>query len=272
MTAQSEPSRDPATRAFSIALVAFRVKAGMSKKELAEKLGYTPAYISQVEATKNMPSVKFAEDLNTLFGTEAFVDLWQNIMDARTNSLLPPGFAEYVEHEARASLIYAFEFSVIKGIFQTHDYAREILRWGRAADEAEQLVCRRMERKDVISRESPPQIVAVFDEVVIRRVFGSGEIMKTQIDHLIEIAEMPNVLLQFVSADKGAYPGINGSFTLMEFDTGPAMVYVEGHAGGTLTEHAVTVREHRLSFNLIRAAAMSADESLLLLREVRERL
>ncbi|MEO3785266.1 helix-turn-helix transcriptional regulator [Actinocorallia sp. B10E7] len=272
MTAQSESSREPAIRAFAIALGAFRDKAGMSKKELAEKLGYTPAYVSQIEAAKNVPSAKFAEDLNTLFGTEAFAGLWQNIVDARSSALLPPGFADYVEREACASLIYTFEFSVIKGIFQTHDYAREVLQSGRTMEETEQLVSKRMERKSVISREGAPQIVAVFDEVAIRRVIGSREIMKAQVGHLIEVAEMPNVLLQVVDADQGAYPGINGSFTIMEFDEASAVVYVEGHAGGTLTDNSVAVREHRLSFNLIRAAAMPADESLKLLRTVWESL
>jgi transcriptional regulator with XRE-family HTH domain len=266
VTAQSEPSKEPAIRAFAITLGAFRGKAGLGKKELAEKLGYTPAYVSQVEAAKNTPSMKFAEDLDTLFGTGAFTELQQNMMDARTRVLLPPGFTDYVEREAGASLIYAFEFSVIKGIFQTPDYAREVLRLGRTEDEAERLVCKRMERKGLLTKEPLPQIVAVFDEVAVRRVIGSRAIMKDQIQHLIDIAEMPNVLLQVVAAGKGAYPGVNGSFTLMEFDDAPPTVYVEGHAGGTLTEHPVTVREHRLSFNLIRAAAMSADESLKLLR------
>lgn len=272
MTAQSEPSRDPAIRAFAIALGAFRVKAGLGKKELADKLGYTPAYVSQVEAAKNTPSVKFAEDLDTLFGTEAFTDLQQNIMDARANGLLPPGFADYVEHESRASLMYVFEFGVIKGIFQTYDYAYEVLKSGRRAEEVEQLASGRMERKKIFERDDPPQIVAVFDEGVIRRTVGGRELMREQIAHLIEMSGMPNVTMHIVPPGKGAYPGVMGAFTILRFDDGPDMVYTEGYLGGSITGNATNVRGHTVHFDLIRGAAMSADESLEFLHMAREDL
>ncbi|GAA2719273.1 helix-turn-helix transcriptional regulator [Actinocorallia aurantiaca] len=262
MTAQSEPSKDPAIRAFAITLGAFRVKAGLGKKELAEKLGYTPAYTSQVEAAKNVPSPRFAEDLNTLFGTEAFTELQQNIMDARTNGLLPPGFIDYVDQESRASLMYIFEFGVIKGIFQTYDYACEVLRSGRAAEEVEQLASKRMERQKILARDEPPQIVAVFDEGVIRRTVGGREIMRDQIARLVEISKMPNVTMHIVPPGKGAYPGVMGAFTILRFDDGPDMVYTEGYLGGSITGNAANVRGHTVHFDLIRGVAMSADDSL----------
>lgn len=272
MTAQSESSRDPAMRAFAITLNAFRIKEGLSKKDLAEKLGYTPSYISQVEASKNAPSVKFSEDLNTLFGTEAFTEHWQNILDARTSGILPPGFTDYVEHESLASFMYVFEFGAIKGIFQTYEYAYEILKSGRSTDEAKQLASKRMDRQEILVRDDPPRIVSVFDESVIRRMVGNEEIMRGQIDRLIEIAEMPNITLQIAPLSKGSYPGIMGAFTILRFDDRPDMVYTEGHVGGSLTEQAASVRGHTMRFDLIRGVAMAVDESLEFLRAVQESL
>ncbi|GAA3213651.1 helix-turn-helix transcriptional regulator [Actinocorallia longicatena] len=272
MIAQSEPLQDPAVKAFAITLRAFREKGGLGKKELAELLGYTPGYLSQVESAKNTPSVKFAEDLNTFFGTDAFTDLQQNMSESKGRPILPRGFEEYVEREAQASILYVFEMNVVKGIFQTPEYAREILWEGRTAEELDQVVATRLDRQGLLTRDAPPQIVAIFDEGAVRRMIGGGEVMKAQIARLIEIARMPSVQLHIVPASKGAYPGVQGSFTILEFIDAPRAVYTEGHAGGTLTEHPLVVHEHALDFNAIRGAAKSADDSLELLHSVLEGL
>ncbi|WP_157963545.1 helix-turn-helix domain-containing protein [Actinocorallia populi] len=272
MTAQPEPSRDPAIKGFAIALGAFRVKAGMGKKELAEKLGYTPAYVSQVEAAKNVPSMKFAEDLNTLFDTEAFTELRQNITDSKGNSIFPPGFTDLLEREAVASTIYIFSAMVVHGLFQTPEYAYEILKSGRASDEIEQLVAKRLSRQSLLVRESPPQIVAVFDEGCIRRAIGGTAVMKSQVEHLIELAARPNIMLQVVPSSAGSYLGVMGAFIMMEFDEAPGVVYTEDYVGVNLANHPAVVREYKISLNLIRASALSVDDSMKLLRAVREDL
>lgn len=271
MPARREPMQSPALRAFAIALTGKR--GTTSKNRFAEELGYTPQYIGQVEACKNYPSRKFAEDIDTYFGSGSlFTDLWELVDEHREDVRLPPGFVDFVEREAEAAIIYTFVAMVLHGLFQTPEYACEVLRAGRTAEDAEQLVAKRMDRQRLLTRAEPPQIVAVFDEGAIRRVIGNREIMKAQIVRLIEIAEMPNVTLHIVAASKGAYPGVMGAFTILRFDDTPDVVYTEGHVGGTLTEHAATVREHTVRFDLIRGAAMSADASLELLRTVLESL
>ena len=82
MVAQREPYEFPAIRAFATELAAWR--GTMSKVELAETLGYTPQLIGQLEAGKNIPSKKFAEDTDTLFKTNGlFVRLWKLVTDTR---------------------------------------------------------------------------------------------------------------------------------------------------------------------------------------------
>jgi DNA-binding XRE family transcriptional regulator len=94
MVAQREPYEFPAIRAFATELAAWR--GTMSKVELAETLGYTPQLIGQLEAGKNIPSKKFAEDTDTLFKTNGlFVRLWKLVTDTRHLSLLPPGFPRF---------------------------------------------------------------------------------------------------------------------------------------------------------------------------------
>jgi DNA-binding XRE family transcriptional regulator len=273
MVAQRDPYEFPAIRAFAAELEAWRGDAGLSKAELAETLGYTPQLIGQLEAGKNIPSKKFAEDADTYFKTNGlFVRLWKLINETRHTAALPPGFPDFVAREAEASMMYVFEPSVIKGIFQTREYAYEVMKAGRTPEEIEQLVTRRMDRQEILSRPRPPRIVAVFDEVAIRRTIGGREVMRGQISRLIEVAEQPKVTMQIVPSSRGAYAGLPGAFTILGFDDGPDTVYTEGHVGGQVIADGATVREYTLRYDLIRGAAMSADESLKLLREVLESL
>jgi Domain of unknown function (DUF5753) len=271
MVAQRDPYEFPAIRAFATELEAWR--GSMAKTELAEVLGYTPQLLGQLEAAKNIPSKRFAEDLDTYFKTNGlFSRLCKLINETRHFAILPPGFPEFVAREAQATRMYVFEPSMIKGLFQTREYAYEVMKAGRGPEEIEQLIIKRLERQEVLSRPTPPSVVAVFDEMAIRRMVGGHEVMRGQIAHLIEIAEQPNVTLQIVPISTGSYAGLMGAFDMLGFDDSPDIVYIDGHIGGQLISDAATVREYRLRCDLIRGSAMSTDESLKLLQTILESL
>ncbi|WP_131743051.1 helix-turn-helix domain-containing protein [Actinomadura roseirufa] len=273
MPARRDPYQAPAVRAYAATLKAMRKTAKLSQHGLAEVLGYTSQFVSQVEGCKNLPSRKFSEDLDTYFqADELFVGLWEVIDDTLDTTALPPGFNDFTEREAEASALYIFAAMVIHGLHQTPEYAYEVLKAGRTGEEVQNLVSKRMDRQQLLTRDDPPQIVAVFDEGVIRRVVGTREIIKDQLARLIEIAEMPNVTFHLVSSEKGSYAGLPGAFTILRFNDAPDMVYTEGHIGGNLTDHVATVWGHTVRFDLIRGAAMPADESLELLRSTWENL
>jgi hypothetical protein len=273
MPAQRDPYELPAIRAFAAELTAWRVEAGLSKIQLAEALGYTPQLIGQFETCKNIPSKKFAEDTDTFFKTNGvFVRLWKLIDETRHLAMLPPGFPDFVDREAEAARMYVFEFGVINGLFQTHDYAYEVMKAGRAPEDVEQLVTARLDRQKTLDRHEPSRVVAVFDEMAIRRMIGGRDVMREQIEHLIELAQRPNITIQIVPADTGAYAGFMGAFTILSFDDDLDLVYTEGHIGGQLTADRATVGQYAIRYDLIRGAAMSADESLNLLRAILENL
>ncbi|MEU8801415.1 helix-turn-helix transcriptional regulator [Spirillospora sp. NPDC048819] len=271
MGAQKDPHDAPAIRAFATEVTAWREQAGLRKVELAEVLGYTPQWISQIESAKAVPSEKFAEDLDTFFKTNGlFHRLWKLITETRRYAALPPGFPEYVKHESIASTMYIFNPLVIHGLFQSPEYAREVLKSGRGEEETDALVTDRMQRQQILTRLHPPRIVAIFEEWAIRRVLGNSEVMRSQYRRLIEEAERYNISIQIVPITAGAYGGLLGAFTILEFHTRATLVYTEGYTGGHLTDHEASVQEYRLSYDLIRSAAMSADDSLKLLKDAVE--
>lgn len=252
-------------------LRAYREAAGLSRPDLAEKLGCTPQWVGQIELSTSAPSEAFAQDLDTFFATNgAFHRLWEWTKRTSRIQMLPPGFPDFLQREAEASIIYIFEAMIIPGLFQTRDYAHEVLRAGRRPDDVEQLVELRLSRQEILDDEDPPCVVAVLDEGSVLRTVGGPEVMRDQIRHLAELAGRPNITIQIVPISKGAYAGVMGAFMLLSFDDAADSAYIEGHTGGQLIDHIPTVRGHALRFESIRGTAMSADHSLALLNEILE--
>jgi transcriptional regulator with XRE-family HTH domain len=248
-----------------------REAAGLSRPALAQALGCTPQWIEKLETAQRAPSEAASEDLDTYFKTpETFHRMWVEIRRAGKHAELPPGFSGFVELEAKASMMCVFENMVVTGLLQTPQYARELLKAGRKSEVVEGLVATRMERQEILVREDPPVIVFVLDEGVLYRPIGGEDTRKDQIGHLIDRAEDPNITIQIVTSRTGAYVGVMGAFTLLSFDDGPDLVYVEGHAEGQVIDQPDKVQAHVLGFSLIRGAAMSADDSLKLLRTIWE--
>jgi hypothetical protein len=245
----------------------------LSRPQLAEKLGYSPQRIGQVELGSSPPSEDFAKDCDVFFKTDgSFHRIWKWIQDFGRLAVLPPGFPDFIARERETTGMHIFENMVITGLFQTPEYAYEVLKVGRSHEEAEQLVATRMERQAILKRKSPPYIVAIFDEYAIRRPLGGREVMKGQIEHLINLAQLHNVTVQIVPSSRGGYAGLPGAFMTLDFESEPDVVHVEGYLGAQLIDHVDAVRHYRVQFDLIRGAAMCADESLDLLRTILETL
>ncbi|GGT80973.1 helix-turn-helix domain-containing protein [Actinomadura citrea] len=267
-------TRDPLIRAYAALLRSYRESTSLSRAKLAEALGCSPGWIEKLETCEKPPSEATSDDLDTFFKlqTRTFHTLWAEIKKEGKQPASPPGFHEYVLRERRVSTLNIFAAMVLHGLFQTPAYAREALATSRAPEEIEEQVAARMARQEIFQGQKLAQIVIVIDEGVLRRPTGGIAVMKEQILHLTTMASDPRIALQIVPLSKGAYAGTMGAFTMLGFDDAPEVVYVEGHTGEQFFHDPREVRAHTLRFNLIRAAALSADQSLELLHAIVEDL
>lgn len=258
---------------FGSELRAHREMAGLGCPQFAAKLGYSPQRIGQIERADGAPSENFAKDCDTFFETKGtFHRIWEWIQRVGQLELLPPGFVEFLQREVVARVIHKFEAMAVTGLFQTREYAYEQLKAGRTAEEVEELVATRLARQAILEGEDPCHVVVVFDEYALRRPVGGPEVMRGQIQHLIDLADRRNVTLQIVPSVTGSYAGLPGAFTLLRFEDDPDVAYVEGHMSGQLIERGGTVRAYALVFDLIRGVALSTGESLKLLHTILEDL
>src|SRR5262249_149030 len=155
-------------------------------------------------------------DTDTFFKTNGlFVRLWKLVNDTRHLAALPPGFSDFVEREAQADAIRVFGLLLVTGLLQTEEYAREILLTVHQRDAVDRFIASRMERQTILARDKPPRLWATFDERALRCMVGGPDIMRCQLQHLLEASERPNIMIEVVPISAGAYAGLEGSFTLL---------------------------------------------------------
>jgi DNA-binding XRE family transcriptional regulator len=152
---------------------------------------------------------------------------WQSYGD-----VLPQWFRAYMDLESAAILIRTYEGQFVPGLLQTDDYMRAVMHGARVDESAEDVGRRvrlRMARQTLLTREHPPRLWAVVDEAALRRPVGSPEIMRGQLERLIDAAKLPNVTLQVLPFDSGAHPAMASSFSVLRFAERelPDVVYLE---------------------------------------------
>jgi len=158
---------------------------------------------------------------------------------------IPSWFELYVGLEAAASHLREYEESLIPGLLQTKEYALAIFQLDRPTmieEERERLVAVRLQRQSLLTRRlpKPPRVEVILSEAVLRRTVGGPEVMANQLDHLLRVAELPNVSLRVLPLAAGPHPGaIAGSFVILDFPPGnggrslpePSVVYSESLTG-----------------------------------------
>jgi transcriptional regulator with XRE-family HTH domain len=150
----------------------------------------------------------------------------------RYGDVLPRWFRTYVDLESAAVLIRTYEGQFIPGLLQTDDYMRAVVQGAHLDESSEELGRRvrlRMARQQLLTRELPPRLWAVIDEAALRRPVGGREVMRDQLERLIEATKLPNVTLQILPFEVGAHSAMPSAFSVLRFpdDELPDVVYLE---------------------------------------------
>ncbi|MDF5754478.1 helix-turn-helix transcriptional regulator [Spongiactinospora sp. TRM90649] len=200
------------------------------------------AKISRLELGRVSFKERDVADLLTLYGVtdpaerEPLLNLarqanspgwWHKYTD-----LLPHWFEVYVGLEEAACTIRSYEIQFVPGLLQTRDYARSVILLANSTAPMEELDRRidlRMRRQERLTGPDAPVLWAVMDEAALRRPLGGREIMRAQIEHLLQVIELPNVTLQIVPFARGGHAAAGGPFTIMRFRERelPDVVYME---------------------------------------------
>ena len=179
-------------------------------------------------------------DLLTLYGvTDEEEREALRALAARANSpgwwhdysdVLPNWFEAYVGLEEAASQIRSFEVHFVPGLLQTEDYARGVAMLAYSSPrEINRRVSLRMARQAMLEKDDAPNLWVLLDEAVLRRPIGGVNAMRSQLKHLIEMSQRPDITIQVIPFSAGGHPVTWGPFSVLrfaEYDL-PDVVYLE---------------------------------------------
>ncbi|MCK1795941.1 helix-turn-helix transcriptional regulator [Streptomyces sp. XM4193] len=240
---------------------------GATQAALAEATTYKAPYVSKVENGQQLPSDLFAQNCDVFFNTPGYFARLRRRVSQHGH---PEWFVPYLKLEERAREILDFSSFLVLGMLQTPDYAQALFRASNPRDTSEQTRTRvksRLERRAVIEQSDPPLLWVVLDESCLRRMVGSPEVMRDQIEHLLMRAGGPHVTLQVLPFRTGAPPA-SESFTLLRFDEDAPALYTEAQNMGRLIDAPSRVRAATEQFERLRADALSPQDSVTMLRSV----
>ncbi|MGW6195968.1 helix-turn-helix domain-containing protein [Kribbella sp. NPDC055110] len=261
-----------------------REAAGLTRTNAAWEVRGSESKISRLELGRVGFKLRDVEDLLTLYKLddpderERLLSMARNANDPgwwqRYDDLTPQWFHSYLGLEMAADLIRTFELQFVPGLLQTRDYARSVVQLGRqdqplSRAEQERLVSLRMSRQEVLTRQRPARLWAVIDEAVLRRPIGSREILKAQLEFLIESARRHNVTLQIIPFEKGGYTATGGAFTLLRFNDAdlPDIVYIEHLTSAVYLDKREELDTYVVTMDAVSITAAQPRETESILRQ-----
>ena len=270
-------------------LQALREKAGMSYEQAAEVIYSSPWTIRRMERAEGGLKPLAVKGLLLAYGVtdvreiDAFLDLaraaskpgwWHSY-----NDVLPGWFRTFVGLEEAASLIRGYEPHWIPGLLQTEDYARASVRVGfpdATSEEAERRVALRLGRQHILTQPQPPRLWVVLDETALRRPAATTgtDIMRAQLDRLIEATQQPNITLQVLPFSAGLHPAMHGLFYVLRFPEQemPDIVYGESMTSAYYLDKPEDAREYIHALDRICAQAATADDTVNILQHIRKEI
>ncbi|MFE2043841.1 helix-turn-helix domain-containing protein [Streptomyces sp. NPDC059477] len=249
-----------------------RVRAGLTFEQAGMAIGVSHSTIRRMEAAKVARlRLADAEKLLQVYGVtdQQEIDTFlKSVREANKRGwwhtyrdVMPDWFAAYLSLEQAALQIRAYEPQFVHGLLQTESYARALLGAGNphaAAEATERRVALRMRRQELLLRPVPPRLWVVMDETVLRWPVGGAEVMRAQIDHLIEMNRLPHVTVQIMRFAQGPHPAMRaGAYHIFRFRARelPDIVYLNGLVGAVYLDKRDDVVVYREALDRLGAQA-----------------
>ena len=265
-----------------------RGTAGLSGKEAAARLGWSPSKVSRIEIGRIGVNGDDLERLLALYGVaESRVERirrfaasvrskgwWDAYADA-----LSPEYANLIKLETGSRALQCYSAVVPHALLQTPDYARHVIRstlQGPSQAEIDRRLDIHRRRQALVRQPNPPlRLTAIIDEAVFRRrITGQdGRVdaatTRAQFESLVDAANLPNVSVQVLTFKAGLPPVTAGSFSILESPAteGPDVVYLENKTRIFFVDSESEVYWYTQDFDMLSTMALSPGESLDYIRQ-----
>lgn len=227
----TEPDKNPVVqqRRLRAELRKRRDLAGLTQAQVAEDMDWSVSKVIRVETGAVGLSITDLRGLLQLYGVidKAAVDDFVRVGKTSRTRAWWDGYREYLGEvttkfiglEQSASLVRQYQEDVVPGLVQRPAYAEEVLGvFAGRPEDVEKCAEARVKRQGILDPALSVKFEFVIDETAFRRVVGSVEVMREQLEFLKDLNRQSNVNIQVLPFAKGMHLGMKyGSYTVLEF-------------------------------------------------------
>lgn len=270
----SEKRPDPNALRFLIGreLKDARERARVSQKAAGEQLDCTQTKINYLESGKSQQQPAEVSALMTFYGADPVHveristlagQADQNTWWADFGEVFPNWFRIFVGLEGLADSQFSFTSMHLPGQLQTAEYAAALLHGHLRVPPAEapQVVRARMARQRLIG-ENPLRLRAVIEEYVLDRAPGGPDVMRTQLEHLLSLMQLPNVELHVMPVSVAVHDGVDGDFIVLNFDAARSIGYIEYATGALYVQDQDQVELYKMATDRLCRRALSESDTV----------
>ncbi|HZB29634.1 MAG TPA: helix-turn-helix transcriptional regulator [Streptosporangiaceae bacterium] len=260
-----------------------REAQGISAGAAGEAIRASESKINRLELGRVGVKLRDVADLCTLYGVVDHAERTTLLELARQTNLpawwqryrdvVPTWFETYLGLEQDADVIRGYEVQFVPGLLQTAAYARAVIELSHGSDGEEKIERRltvRMRRQQILHRPGPPRVWMVIDEAALRRPIGGRATMFAQLEHLIDICELPHVTIQVLPFRVGGHAAGGGPISVLRLPAPelPDVVYLEQLATAVYPDKPSELEYYRHIMNRLAVQAEPASAAPEVLRQI----
>ncbi|MFC9973141.1 Scr1 family TA system antitoxin-like transcriptional regulator [Spirillospora sp. NPDC127200] len=234
-----------------------RTQRSLSLAQVALIAKVSRGSVCNWEAGRQRPQDKHLKLLDDSWNTGGH---FQRLMFYARTGHDPDWFRQYLQYEEAAEIIRLYNGKIVPVLAQTETYARALLWSAGRTREAEAESRARMKRQEILACAEPPHVLIIVDQEALECPVGGCEVMRGQLQRLLEIVESPRLSVRVVLRRAGWHPGHDGAFQVLRIKD-REVAYAVAQIGGRLIESGDESATLALRFEQIGALALSQDAS-----------
>lgn len=246
----------------------WRERAGLKQADLGQRIGYSEELVSAVERGRRASKPEFLDAADAVLGAGGLLSAFtEDVARAR----YPKKVRDLARLEADAVSLGSYSNHNIQGLLQTEEYTRELYRMRRPLLDEETIdryTAARMARHEIFDRWPAPILSFVQEEVTLLRPIGGRQVLRRQLERLLEVGQLRNVEIQVMPTDREDHAGMGGSLRLLEPRNGPTVGHVEVQNFSRVITDRKEVRTLEAQYGIIRAQALTPRESQAFIEKV----
>lgn len=271
---EREPDPSDSLRTFGAVVQALREHAGLSRAEFGELVRFSKHTVESVELGRRMPDESFVERAEGVTGNTGALRRSARFL-TRGDVGLAAWFRRWAKLEWVAVSLGTYECRLVPGLLQSEGYARAAFetRIPPLSDEQmEAQVAARMERQHLIRERPNTSFSFVMEECIVQRPLGGDEVLRDQLNHILDLARLRNVSVQVMPTRTVSHGGLDGPLALLEMPEGRCLAYAEGQESGRLIAEPKQAAVLHRRYATLRAQALTPHDSVGLLERIRGEL